>query len=256
MNKLEKAISLSLNMDNYSGNYFSEIDASNSMEEISKMKGDNISTPDELDKSKIVYPGCMQETLVNQLRDIRTEINKRNNKNLIMITSIQVASGVSFFASNIAAVTAFDAGRSSLLVECNLDAPIMESKFNLGSSNGLIEYIYDSKVKETDIIQDTGIKRYRVIHGGDCTSSSQEHFVHPRFRKLLLSLKNRYSDRTIYVDAPPLTSSADARILAELCDLVIIVLPNGKVSKSRLEAASKLIPQDKLLGVVVNNYIY
>lgn len=256
MNKLEKAISLSLNEDNYYENFFSEIDTSKSMDEISKMKSDKVASHDELVKSKIVYPGCTQENLVNQLRDIRTEINKHNNKNLIMITSIQENSGVSFFASNIAAVTAFDAGRSSLLLECNLAAPIMESKFNLGSPNGLIEYINDSDVKETDIIQDTGIKRYRVIHGGDCTSSSQEHFVHPRFRKLLLSLKNRYSDRTIYVDAPPLTSSADARILAELCDLVIIVLPNGKVSKSRLETASKLIPHDKLLGVVINNYIY
>jgi protein-tyrosine kinase len=256
MNKLEKAISLSLSKDNYSDNIFSDMDSSKSMEEISKMKSDSVATNEELDQAKLIYPGCKQEQLVDQLREIRTEINKQSNKNLIMVTSMQEKSGVSFFASNIAAATAFDAGRSSLLVECNFDAPVMKSKFKLDSTNGLVDYIYNSEIKENDIIQETGIKRYRVIHGGDCQSSSQEHFVHPRFRKFLMLLKSRYSDRTVYVDAPPLTSSADARILADLCDLVIIILPNGKVSKKRLETATKLIPHNKLLGVVVNNYIY
>jgi protein-tyrosine kinase len=256
MNKLEKAISLSLDMDNYTDNIYEEVDSSKSMDEISRMKNGTNLTKEELDESKLVYPGCKQEKLVNQLRDIRTEINKHDHKNLIMITSMKEKSGVSFFASNISAVTAFDAGRSSLLIECNFDAPIMEEKFKLSLSNGIVDYIYNNEIKEDDIIQETGIKRFRIIHGGDCLTSTREHFVHPKFRKLILSLKNRYNDRTIYVDAPPLTSSADARLLAELCDLVIIILPNGKVSKKRLETATKLIPSNKLLGVVVNNHIY
>jgi len=256
MNKLERAISLSMNMDNHSGDIFSEIDSSQSMDEISKMKIDKILTNPEMDEIKIVYPGCEQEKLVNQLRDIRTEINKSSDKNLIMVTSIQEKSGVSFFASNIAAVTAFDSGRSSILMECNFDDPMIKTKFNLESSNGLTDYLYNNDLTEDAIIHDSGIRRYRVIHGGESSSSMQEHFVHPRFRRFLFSLKNRYSDRTIYLDAPPLTSSADARLLAELCDLVIVILPNGKVSKNKLSAASKLIPKNKLLGVVVNNYIY
>ena len=256
MNKLEKAISLSLNNGNFSNTEFSGLDSSKSMEEISKMESTKQLSHEDLDALKIVYPGSQQDKLINQLRDIRTEINKRQGKNLIMVTSIDDQSGVSFFCKNMAAVTAFDSAKSSMLIDCNFQSNVMQNAFSLDKKPGVLDFIANTEIEEKSIIHETGIKRFRVIHSGSSDAESGEYFMHPRFRKLLFSLKNRYSDRTLFLDAPALLNSADARILMDLCDMVILVLPNGKVNKKHLETVAQSIPKDKLLGAVVNNYIF
>ncbi len=256
MNKLEKAISLSLNNGDFGNNEFSGLDSSKSMEEIAKMAASKKLTIDELNVLKIVHPTSEQEKLINQLRDIRTAINKRQGKNLVMVTSVDDASGVSFFCKNIAAVTAFDAAKSSMIIDCNFESHGTRDTFHLTNTPGIVDYILDKELDEKQIIHDSGINRLRVIHSGNDDSRSGEFFMHPRFRKLLFSLKNRYTDRTLFIDAPPLLNSADARILSELCDMVILVLPNGKVNKKHLEVVSNSLPKDKLLGAVINNYIF
>jgi len=256
MNKLEKAISLSLNSDDFGSNEFSGLDSMKSMEQIAQMSASKQLSHEELNERKIVYSSCKQEKLINQLRDIRTEINKRRGQNLVMLTSVSERAGVSFFSKNIAAVTAFDSAKSSMIVDCNLDASVMRDTFNLSETPGLIDFISDQGLEEKEIIQESGINRLRVIHSGTMRAESGEFFMHPRFRKLLFSIKNRYTDRTIFIDAPSMLNSADARILVGLCDMVLLVIPNGKTSKKDLQTVSSLIPKEKLLGAVTNNFIY
>jgi len=256
MNKLEKAISLTMNAHEFDDIQFSGVDASKSMEEIAKMSFSKVSEKDYLDRKKIVYPKCSQEKLVNQLRDIRTELSKHQVKNLVMITSVIDEAGVSFFSKNIAAVNAFDASKSSLLIDCNLTSPSVDDTFDLKGKPGLLDYVLNQEIQEKDIIHEVGISRYRALPAGNMKAESSEYFTHPRFKKLLFSLKNRYQDRTIFLDAPPLLDSADARILVGLCDLVILVLPSGKISKNKIEAAAKVIPKEKLMGAIINNNIY
>ena len=256
MNKLEKAISLSLNHGDFGNTEFSGLDSTKSMEEIAKMAISKQLTTGELNALKIVHSTSDQEKLINQLRDIRTEINKRQGRNLVMVTSVDESSGVSFFCKNIAAATAFDAAKSSMLIDCNFETHVVRDDFRLKGTPGVVDFILNKELEEKHIIHESGINRLRVIHSGNDDSRSGEFFMHPRFRKLLFSLKNRYSDRTIFIDAPPLLNSADARILSELCDMVILVLPNGRVSKKNLQAVSTSLPKEKLLGAVINNYIF
>lgn len=255
MNKLEKAISLTLSDDMYMHNMYSNHDPAKSMEEISKMDDKPPLTEEALNNKKIIYQGSDQEILVNKLRDIRTVLNKKQGENLIMITSVEQESGASFFAKNLAAVMAFDSSKTSLLLDCNISKPSVAKTFDLESSPGLLDYIYKSSVKEEDIILPVGIKRYRCVTAGNIESDSEEYFTHPRFRSLLIGLKNRYPDRNVFIDAPPLLNSANARILLDMCDQVILVAPFGKVDKKKLAAVSRMIPKEKFSGVVINDFI-
>jgi Mrp family chromosome partitioning ATPase len=67
------------------------------------------------------------------------------------------------------------------------------------------------------------------------------------------SLLARYDDRYIFMDAAPITESADTRILVELCDFVLLVVPYGRVTKNRIQEAADAIGKDKLLGIVFND---
>ncbi len=255
MNKLEKAISLTMSDEVYINKMYGSYDSSKSMKDIALMDDMPALQNQELIDKKIVFQGSEQEELIHKLRDIRTLLNKTKNKNLVMIASVEKNSGTSFFARNLAAISSFDSSRTSLLVDCNVDNQNVAKIFNLQDSLGLIDYIYDSKIDEADIINSVGIMRYRCITAGILKSESEEYFMHPRFRSLLTGLKNRYNDRNIYIDSPPLLESSNARILLELCDQVILVSPFGKLSSKKLENASKLIPKEKFSGIVINDFI-
>lgn len=256
MNKLEKAISLTMSEDQYINNMYGDCGSTKSMEEMELM-GDTLAlTEQECINKKIIYQGSSQGELLNQLRDIRTALNKttKNNNNLIMISSVEKNSGTSFFTRNIAAVTSFDSSKSSLLLDCNISNPSVSDTFGLGERKGILDYIYDTNVSESEIINPVGVKRYRCVTAGNIKMEGEEYFTHPRFRALLTALKSRYQNRNIFIDAPSLLGSANARILLEMCDQVILVVPLGKVGTKKLEAAAKIIPKEKFSGVVINDY--
>jgi Mrp family chromosome partitioning ATPase len=127
--------------------------------------------------------------------------------------------------------------------------------FDLQNQLGLTDYLERDDVQIEDIIHPVGIKRLRCLTMGKVHTSSSEHFTHPKFRSCLLKLKERYSDRHIILDGPPLLSSSDAGVLLDVCDQVIIVLPFGKVDQTMLTTLSKLVDKEKLAGMVYNEYV-
>ena len=72
-------------------------------------------------------------------------------------------------------------------------------------------------------------------------------------KQMLSSVRQRYAERFIIIDAPPTSETADTQILAELCDYIVLVVPYGKVTNGQVEASIKSIDSKKLIGVVFNN---
>lgn len=256
MDILEKAVRLTVE----SSGVFSTADIYErqdhcSISEISKMERERIFSFEEMEEKKIVYPESSQIDLLHKLRDIRTAIASDAENKIIMVTSIGPGCGTSYFTRNLAAVTAFDSTRTSLLIDCNINRPNVDKVFELGGRLGLLDYIVDKTVSMDDVIHCSGIKRYRCIPAGELRGEGEEFFTHPRFKKLLTSLKTRYSDRNIFIDAPPVLTSADTRILLEVCDQVIVVVPYGKVKVADLNTIEKVLPKEKFMGVVYNECI-
>jgi Mrp family chromosome partitioning ATPase len=66
-------------------------------------------------------------------------------------------------------------------------------------------------------------------------------------------LRTRYTDRYVFIDSPPVTESSEARILAEIADVVIVVVPHGRATHDQIEAAIEILGKDKISGIVYNN---
>jgi len=80
-----------------------------------------------------------------------------------------------------------------------------------------------------------------------------EYFTSRKVRGLLKGVQQRYPDRYIIINAPPVTNSADTRILAELADLVLLVVAYGRTTEQQIINAAKAIKSEKLLGIVFND---
>lgn len=222
---------------------------------IKKMAEISEYTDQDKDKRKIIYPEMRNRRVVNNFRDLRNGlIGKAEGKNLtIMVTSIAEGGGASFVAVNLAAAFAFDQSRTSLIIDTNLSAPGLDKIFDIKDMPGVVNFIEDSDIGLEEIIYASGVKRMRVLPAGQRTEYASEYLGSTQMKSLIEDLKNRYNDRFIIIDAPPLSDPASARQIAKLSDKIVIVIPYGKISGQELIERLALLPKEKIAGVLINN---
>ena len=71
-------------------------------------------------------------------------------------------------------------------------------------------------------------------------------------RRLTLELAQRYPNRVVIFDAPPMLVSSEAVALAALVGQVVMVVESGKTPQRVVKDALALIGTDKFIGVVLN----
>jgi Mrp family chromosome partitioning ATPase len=223
--------------------------------EIALMSDGELLDNEQLAELGIIWPEMSNSELANSYRDLRTKlIQKSRGENfIVMITSCHSDDDGSHLALNLAAAFTFDESKTSLLIDCNLRNPQLDNKLNLKTTLGLTDYLKDQHIDIESIVHSTGIKRLRMIPAGTYRESATEYFTSLKMRELMGGLLSRYSDRYIFVSSAPVKDSADTRILIELCDFVILMVPYARASKSSIKAATDAICQDKFLGVVFSD---
>ena len=212
-------------------------------------------TVEEMAERKIVHPGMPQKDVLNTFRELRTQLLKlAENRNIvIMVTSVVANAGTSFVATNLASVFALDKTKTAMLIDCNLYDPRLNFLLDVEPDYGLTDYLAEEKLDVNDIIYATGIPRLRVVPVGTHTEAGAEYFASHRMRSFIDGLKARYPDRFLIIDAPPIGVWAEARILADLSDYVVLVVPYGKVNEAQVTAAIDALGEEKLAGILFNN---
>lgn len=211
-------------------------------------------TQDVLKQQKIIYPGMQDPSLADRFRELRTKLLSLSNGNnkITLLTSAVPKSGTTHICLNLAAAFAFDFSKTALLIDGNIRKSALHHRFLLEPKSGLTDFLEEEVLDLDEIIYATGIDRLRLIPAGGRNESSGELLASVRMRALLDVLKNRYTDRHIFIDAPSVLQAADARILADLCDQIILVVPYGKVHADAVSRSIDILGQKKLVGVVLN----
>lgn len=212
----------------------------------------------QLDLLGIVHPRTKDKAMVDAMRQLRTKLYQlRPSQNFsVMVSSVVPEGGGSFVSLNLAATIAFDQAKTSMLVEANLHAPVMHKLMKLlGRENapGLLEYLEQPELGIKQIVNPSGVPRLRVVPLGQHSEISAEHFTSARYQQLMMDIKERYDNRYVIVDGPSMKTSADARILSEICDFTVLVIPYGGVTPGVLDSIIDEIDERKLAGIVINN---
>ncbi|PKF61425.1 polysaccharide biosynthesis protein [Psychromonas sp. psych-6C06] len=222
---------------------------------IKKMSETSLFSPRELDERKIIYPGIDDSNTLNAYRELRTNLLKKtDHKNFIcMVTSIRSGAGTSHVAMNLAASIALDQNKTALVVDCNIYDPTIESYLKTPPTLGLTNFLENDTDAITDIIYPSGIPRVRIIPVGNNVINAAEHFSSEHMDSFMHSVKERYPDRFIILDTPPIGLYAESQILASICDFAILVVGYGKSNNAQTQAGIDTIGKDKLAGIVFNN---
>ena len=211
-------------------------------------------TPDDLDERRIIYPESRNRKLVNRFRDLRTRLLETSGGNnfTLVVTGATRGAGSSFVALNLAAAFAFDQAKTSLLIDCNLREPSLHHMLDMIPETGLTDFLDAPDFDIGTIIYPTGIPRMRLIPGGSRREMPAEFFTSFRMQQFLQAVRKRYPDRFIILDTSSIADSPDARILGEICDYTLLVVPHGKVTAGQIEKAANALYRERLAGVVIN----
>lgn len=227
---------------------------------IARMGDDLQRTPKQLDAARLIYSGAKDSRTMNAFRQLRTTLLRRaGHRNfLLMVSGTTQRAGSSFVASNLGAAIALDETKTALVIDCNLRDPGVSglAVSSGGEVPGLTDYLSGAEPRLEHIIHSTGVPRLRVVPTGSRAHAGTELFTGPKLRKLFQELLARYPDRYIIVDAPAITEYADARIVAELCHFVMLVVPYGRATVSQVEEAVAAVAAERFVGTVLNDTPY
>ena len=172
--------------------------------------------------------------------------------NLILVTSSIPDEGKTFTAVNLALSVAQEKNKTVLLVDCDAARQGTSRLLGVDRMAGMVDVLESGRMTVGDVLIQTDIGNLRVLSAGKEDEYVTEMFSSSRMNELIDELVNRYSDRVIVIDGPPLLSTPQAPILAGLVGQVVFVVEAGKTSQTLVEDALELIPEGKPTGVVMN----
>ncbi|RII28158.1 MAG: tyrosine protein kinase [Geobacter sp.] len=186
-------------------------------------------------------------------RVLRTHILQLTggNGNTVMVTSACPGEGKTLTAINLAFTFAREYKQTALLVDCDLRNQQIHERLGYSSEKGLADYLIDD-VPFPDLMVWPGVEKLTVISGGKTVKDRSELLGSLGMKNLVNDMKTRYPDRYVIFDVPPLLTCADSQAFAPLVDYILIVVQAGKTSLQDVNRALKLIPGEKILGLVMN----
>lgn len=223
---------------------------------IQQMAQAKLFTDKDLQNKNLIFSNMKDSVLLDRYRTLRTELlslSKENNFTTL-VTSVVPESNSHIIAANLAATFALDEAKTSMLIESNVRYPSLNSVFELSDVNGVIDYLESEDWDCEEVLYKTGIPRLRFVPSGLPRENSAEYFTSDKMSHFVQELLGRYPDRYPVINAPSIDESADTRILIDLCDKVILVVPYGKCTEEQIMQASLAIGEDKLAGVVLDEF--
>jgi non-specific protein-tyrosine kinase len=185
---------------------------------------------------------------------LRTQILQRTRDkgwNTLMITSAQPGEGKTLTAVNLALTFAREFNQTVLLVDCDLKEQRIHRCLGLANGLGLADYLLDDRPLK-ELIVWPGIDKLTLLSGGRTIQDSTELIGSPKMKALVSEMKNRYADRYVFFDLPPVLDRADALTFGPFVDSIVMVVQADRTSIEDVKKAVELIPTEKFLGFVLN----
>ena len=206
---------------------------------------------DKRSRIKEEYRHIKRPLLVNAAGKGATVID---NGNLIMVTSASPGEGKTFTAMNLALSIAAERDRTVLLVDADVVRPSLSKFFGVAEKPGLVDYLVNEDTDLADVLIGTGIPSLTLLPAGYTHHLSTELLGSRNMAQLTQMLSQRFPDRIVIFDSPPLLMTTEARVVAGLVGQLVMVVEAQKTLQSQVKDALALLDPDpnRVVGFVLN----
>ncbi|NWH06370.1 AAA family ATPase [Desulfobacter latus] len=185
------------------------------------------------------------------LRTRITNIARERRMRTIMVTSPNKSEGKTVNCINMGLTFAKAMKQTVLLVDCDFNGQDIHRYLGIESKASLIDYFMDG-VPLQDLIVWPGVEKLTLISGARTINESSELLSSNMMAKLVKEMGERYDDRYVFFDAPPVLGHAEAISLAPRMDGILMVVEAGKTTKTDVKESLALLPKEKFLGFLLN----
>lgn len=202
---------------------------------------------------KLVTQNDPKNPAAEAYRVIRTGIQfAQAGKELqtIALTSCTPNEGKSTTIANLAVVLT-QAGKSVLLIDCDMRNPTVHKNFNLSNKVGLSSCI-SMDTALSDAVQKTSIEGLYALTGGVIPPNPSELLGSEQMKNVLQRAKEQYD--YVLIDTPPVMPVTDALIVSRFVDGMILVIASAEVKvEMARDVKNQLVNAGaNILGVVLN----
>lgn len=219
----------------------------------------------ELDLERLKNMGFItslqSKTLLNEelreikrplLRSIKKKKDSLAKANLIQVTSSVPGEGKTFTSINLAMSIAMEFDYTVLLVDADVIKSSVSAALGINEKYGLTDYLNRDIKKLSDVMLNTSIPKLSILPAGTRRSSSTELLNSDFMEDLINELADRYDDRVVIIDSPPLLATNESRVLAHKVGQIVFVVEQNKTTQATVKSALQLLEPDMNIGVILN----
>jgi protein-tyrosine kinase len=144
--------------------------------------------------------------------------------NLIMITSSLPGEGKTYCAINLAMSIAMELDHTVLLVDADVARPSVLRTLGLPAHRGLMDLLVDDKLDMADVMLRTNVDTLSILPAGTNTPRATELLASSTMTSLVHEIANRYPDRIVIFDSPPLLLTSESRVLASHMGQIVMMV--------------------------------
>jgi len=176
---------------------------------------------------------------------------KENPGNLIMVTSSLPGEGKTYSAINLAMSIAMELDHTVLLVDADVARPSVLRTLGLPAQRGLMDILLDDKLDLSDVMLRTNVDTLSILPAGTSTPRATELLASSTMTAMVHELANRYPDRVIIFDSPPLLLTSESRVLASHMGQIVVVVESQTTTQHAVKEALT-----QLEGIANVNLLY
>jgi receptor protein-tyrosine kinase len=174
--------------------------------------------------------------------------------NLIMIASALSGEGKTHTCINLALSMAMEKDRTVLLVDGDVAKPTISQVFGVEGQPGLLDVLEGAELN--DVLMHTDIPGLRLLPAGRPREGATELLASDRMRALADELSERYPDRVILFDSPPLLATSESQAIAAAVGQVALVVASGTTRRSVVKDALEHLRPELAVNIILNKQRY
>lgn len=214
-----------------------------------------------LHRMGVVAPDAEKSQIAEEFRIIKRPLianafgqgaTRVKNGNMIMITSSLPGEGKSFCAINLAISMALEMDRTVLLIDADVAKPRVPEYLGIHADLGLLDVLQDKNLKLSDVMIKTDIAKLTILPAGRTYKRATELLASEAMTRLVEDIGNRYSDRIIVFDSPPILATSEASVLATHMGQIVMVVEAERTSQEAVREALSHIQSCEVVNMLLN----
>jgi receptor protein-tyrosine kinase len=174
------------------------------------------------------------------------------NGNLIMVGSSVPGEGKTFTSLNLALSIVQELDYTVLLVDADVAKPHISRVLELQHKPGLIDVLLDDTLDLHEVLLNTDVEGLRILPAGPVHRQSTELLASERMATLVAQMAERYPDRVLVFDTPPLLATTEAQVMSGLMGQVVLVVRAGLTPQQAVLQSLETLGQRAGVNIVLN----